>query len=207
MLLGAARGDERERFVFDNEKWGHEVEVAPFAIARACVTNEEFAAFVAAGGYLRRELWSEEGWRWRAARDARHPAYWRQDGCGWQERRFDAFVPLDADAPVRHVSAHEAEAYCAWAGRRLPTEAEWECAAGMLASGDVWEWTASPFRPYPGFAADPYAEYSEPWFGDHRVLRGSSFATAPRLVHAKFRNFYKPQRVDMFVGFRTCGIA
>ncbi|MCC6192957.1 MAG: ergothioneine biosynthesis protein EgtB [Burkholderiales bacterium] len=206
MFKGAAHGDERERFVFDNEKWGHEIDVAPFAIARRCVTNAEFAAFVAGGGYARDDLWPAEGRRWREARRATHPAYWRREGGPWQERRFDRWVTLDDRAPVRHVSAYEAEAYCAWAGRRLPSEDEWECAADSLRTGDVWEWTATPFLPYPGFAPDPYAEYSQPWFGDHRVLRGGSFATAPRLQHRKFRNFYRPERVDMFVGFRTCAL-
>lgn len=207
MEKGAARGDEVNRFVFDNEKWGFEVTVAPFAIARRCVTSEEFAAFVEDAGYTRRDLWSAEGWRWREARNASHPAYWRRNHGAWRERRFDRWSALDGGAPVRHVGAHEAEAYCAWAGRRLPTEDEWECAAGSLVTGGLWEWTATPFLPYPGFAPDPYAEYSEPWFGDHRVLRGSSFATAPRLAHRRFRNFYKPERVDMFVGFRTCARA
>ncbi|MFO1398344.1 MAG: selenoneine synthase SenA [Burkholderiales bacterium] len=232
--LGAERDDVRRRFVFDNEKWAHDVEVAPFALSSRCVTQREFAAFVADGGYRHASLWTGEGRAWREAVAREHPAYWRQQDGQWQQRRFAQWVPLADDAPVMHVNAFEAEAYCAWAGRRLPTEAEWEFAAvhgahagdanldhrhaGPIAAGargdglahligNVWEWTATPFAAYPGFAADPYAEYSAPWFGDHRVIRGGSFATRSRLVHARFRNFYRPDRHDMFVGFRTCAPA
>lgn len=108
-----------------------------------------------------------------------------------------------------HVNAHEAEAWCTWAGRRLPSEVEWEAAWPHLdARGRVWEWTSSVFAPYAGFSADPYAEYSAPWFdGNHRVLRGASVATAPRNRWRTWRNFYVPARSDMFCGFRTCAAA
>jgi iron(II)-dependent oxidoreductase len=226
--LGAEPG--RDAFVFDNEKWAHDVELAPFRIARAPVTQAEYAAFVEDGGYRRRELWTEEGWAWRTAAGAERPLYWR-DG---ERRVFDRWVPLEPHRPVIHVSAHEAGAWCRWAGRRLPTEAEWERAAagapmrGNLdlavgdtvdvgafadadsavglrqATGNVWEWTATTFGPYPGFARDPYAEYSEPWFTGHRVLRGGCFVTRARLLRPTWRNFYPPDRRDVWAGFRTC---
>jgi iron(II)-dependent oxidoreductase len=232
-LLGAPRDSEHARFVFDNEKWAHAVDVAPFAMADRCVTNAEFLDFVEAGGYARPDLWSVAGWAWKERNARRMPAYWRRVDGAWQQRSFADWMSLADGLPVMHVSAHEADAWCAWAGRRLPTEAEWECAASASARrpdahldhaatvpvpagcsedgfahllGNVWEWTASAFTPYPGFHADPYADYSVPWFGSHRVVRGGSFATRSRLIHPAFRNFYLPERADLFVGFRTCAL-
>ncbi len=174
--LGAGPGDG---FAFDNEKWSHPVVLEPFRMATRPVTYGEYRKF-------------------------REPLYCKDA----KVRRFDRWVPVQDEEPVRHVSWHDATAYCAWAGRRLPTEAEWELAAlaGLENSGHVWEWTSSTFLPYPGFVRDPYKEYSEPWFGTHKVLRGSSFATPPGVAHARFRNFYTPERADMFVGFRTCAL-
>jgi iron(II)-dependent oxidoreductase len=174
--LGSKPG---EGFAFDNEKWSHPVVLEPFRISRRPVTYGEYRRF-------------------------REPPYCK-DG---KVRRFDRWIPIPDDEPVRHVSWHDAKAYCEFAGRRLPTEAEWECAAlaGLENTGHVWEWTESAFLPYPGFLRDPYKEYSEPWFGTHKVLRGSSFATPPGFAHARFRNFYTPDRSDIFAGFRTCAL-
>lgn len=238
-------------FVFDNEKWAYEITLEPFAIARTPVTNGQFRAFVESGGYQTRALWSAEGWHWLKEIGPLAPRYWRRMNGAWLERRFDRLQPIEEDAPIVNVNFFEAEAYCAFARRRLPTEAEWECAATRAPSlgrkalfpwgeqitgrthanldgqwvapvdaypagdsgdgcrqmlGNVWEWTASTFAPYPGFVRDPYQEYSEPWFGTHKVLRGGSFATPARLIRSTWRNFYQPHRNDPFAGFRTCAL-
>jgi iron(II)-dependent oxidoreductase len=188
---GAFRlGAERDgAFHFDNEKWAHPVVLAPCRISRGLVTNAEYLRFVEAGGP--------------------RPVYWRKERAGWQSRRFDRWIDLPLEEPVIHVSWNDAQAYCRHAGRRLPSEAEWECAALSGAglehlTGAVWQWTATTFLPYPGFLRDPYAEYSEPWFGTHKVLRGGSFATHATIAHPRYRNFFTADRSDIFAGFRTC---
>lgn len=124
-------------FLFDNEKWAHDVTVYPFQMAKAPVTNEEFAAFIDDNGYKRRDLWPDVGWGWRQEMAAEHPVYWIPDGPGkWQMRRFDQIIDLPPHEPVIHVNWFEASAFCAWAGRRLPTEVEWEVAAALEPDGD-----------------------------------------------------------------------
>ncbi|BDT59980.1 ergothioneine biosynthesis protein EgtB [Massilia varians] len=206
LLLG---GEQQRGFVFDNERQAFPCQVAPFVIDAGLVSNADYLAFMRDDGYRRAACWSQAGSDWLAQTGRVAPRYWRPDGAGgWLEQRFGARVPLDPRAPLRHVSLHEAEAYCRWAGRRLPTEQEWEFAAASghpdFHWGGLWEWTASPFLPYPGFTADRYREYSAPYFGSRQVLRGASFATPGRLRSPHFRNFYQPQRDDIFVGLRTC---
>jgi gamma-glutamyl hercynylcysteine S-oxide synthase len=244
-------------FVFDNEKWAHPVEVAPFRMARAPVTNTEFALFVDDGGYERREFWSDEGWAWCEYVSAEHPVYWSRGEDGWTHRRFDKIELLPPYQPIMHINWYEAEAYSRWAGRRLPTEAEWELAASAEASpdgssitshkrlypwgdelpaprranldgrllgpvdvaafpegdsafglrqmiGNTWQWCYDTFGPYPGFVPDPYKEYSQPWFGDHKVMRGGCWSTRGRMLRNTWRNFATPERRDIFAGFRTC---
>jgi len=255
LLLGAPGSAP---FVFDNEKWCHPVTVAPFRIARAPVTNAEFAAFVADGGYRHEALWDAPGWAWRVEAGAEHPVYWQRDGeGGFGMRAFERVVDLAPHRPVVHVNWYEARAFCRWARRRLPREREWEAAAlcepsadgraladtkrrypwggrgpdaqrcnldgralgcvdvAALPAGDsafgcrqmlgnVWEWCADPFTPYPGFTPDAYKEYSQPLFGHTRVLRGGAWVTRSRMVTGLHRNFFGPERRDVFAGFRTC---
>ena len=175
-------------FAFDNEWSAHPVELGPFEIDADVVTWERYLPFLAATG-------------------AEPPRYLRQHGATWQWNRFGAWEALPLDAPATHLTWFEADAWCRWAGRRLPTEAEWEAAAMTQAGfvwGQVWEWTASRFLPYPGFVAHPYRDYSAPWFGDRYVLRGASRATSPRMAHPRYRNFFLPERNDIPNGFRSC---
>lgn len=218
--------DAGQGYTFDNERPAHEVAVPGFEIDAQPVSWTQYVEFVADGGYDRPELWLPAGWDWlqqQVQREGRRaPRHVEQIGVarpgvkgggqgGVLQRWFGQTVRLGGWSPVMHVSWWEADAWCRWAGRRLPTEVEWEVAAHQGAArgfrwGDVWEWTAGTFDGYPGFSADPYRDYSEPWFGTHKVLRGASLATRQRMKSPKYRNYYLPGRDDFFSGFRSCAL-
>ena len=212
LLFPATRwtlGSDASGFVFDNERAAHEVALPEFEIDAQAVSWSQYGEFVEDGGYDERGHWSDAGWAWVQREGRRTPRHVDQMRQGVLQRRFGKLVRVPLAQPVVHVSWYEADAWCRWAGRRLPAEVEWEAAAHQGAMrgfrwGQVWEWTASTFRPYPGFRADPFRDYSLPWFGSHKVLRGASFATRARMRSAKYRNFYPPERDDLFAGFRSC---
>lgn len=237
-------------WAYDNERAAHEVDLPPYWIDTTPVTNADYALFIEEGGYQDPRLWTEEGWRWRLEAGLSAPQYWRKAGEVWLRARFGQIEEVPPDEPVQHVCWYEADAFARWAGKRLPTDAEWERAArwdpltgeshhwpwgdtepttahanlgqGLLRPaavgaypagvspvgchqmvGDVWEWTASDFGPYPGFRAFPYREYSEVFFGDgYKVLRGGSWATHPSACRTTFRNWDLPIRRQIFAGFR-----
>jgi len=196
-------------FAFDNERAPHPVAIPEFEIDAQAVTWAQFGEFVEDGGYDERAHWSQDGWDWLQREGRRTPRHVDQMRHGVLQRRFGVLARVAAAHPAVHVSWHEGDAWCRWAGRRLPSEVEWEAAAHQGATrgfrwGDVREWTATTFRPYPGFVAGPWRDYSLPAFGASKVLRGASFATRPSLRGARLRGFAPAERDDGFFGFRSC---
>jgi ergothioneine biosynthesis protein EgtB len=189
-------------FHFDNEAPRHRQWLDPFAISLQLVSNGDFAAFIADGGYRRPELWMSEGWAIQQARGWQAPRYWRDD----DEFTLAGRQPRLAELPVRHLSWFEADAYARWAGVRLPSEAEWELVGAQLpqAFGLLWQWTASPYRPYPGFApaAGAVGEYNGKFMSSQMVLRGSSVLTPAGHGRLTYRNFFPPSSRWMAAGLR-----
>ncbi len=221
LLLPATQwrlGSEPGGFVFDNEKWAHPVQLPECEIDAQPVSWAQYVEFVDDGGYDSAALWHTDGWAWLQAQDAlegrRGPRYVDHIGVASgavMQTRFGAPVRMAGNQPAMHMSWWEADAWCRWAGRRLPSEAEWEMAALTAVRrgfrwGEVHEWTASSFRPWSGFSAAPWSGYSLPWFGRAKVLRGASFATRARMKHPKFRGFALPGDDVRFVGFRSCAV-
>ncbi len=218
-------GSPAQGFAFDNELGRHPIELAACTMDAAPVSWSRYLPFVQAGGYQDPQWWSPAGWAWLQQSGLKAPRYLRRvfkpnaiDSGANSAITTWAKVPnnvesgtvcsLNPAASATHLSLHEAQAWCRWAGRALPTEAQWEYAALTqpgFAWGSVWEWTASSFAAYPGFVPHPYRDYSQPWFGTHQALRGACAATSPWLAHARYRNFFEAHRNDVAAGFRSCG--
>lgn len=191
---------------YDNEQPRHVFRRRGGHIAEYPVTNAEYLAFMESGGYRRRKLWSLDGWAWLGNTRVDCPALWRRAEYSWYELSASGPRDLKPDAAVRGVCFYEAEAFSRWAGAKLPHEFEWEAAAraGLLRGvGQVWEWCANRFHPYPGFRPFPYEGYSTPWFDDrHGVLRGASEHTLPPVRRTSFRNFYTLDKRHICAGLR-----
>jgi ergothioneine biosynthesis protein EgtB len=199
-------GHDGSGFCFDNELPRHQVLLRPFRIASRPVSNGEYRAFIADGGYRRAELWLSDGWARVQEEGWEAPLYWLKDDDGSAGAVFtlSGVQPLDPHAPVEHVSFYEAAAYAAWRGARLPTEFEWEVASPLFDHGEVWEWTRSSYDPYPGFKPldGTVAEYNGKFMVGQMVLRGGSSATPPGHIRASYRNFFPPGARWQFSGIR-----
>lgn len=217
-------GHDGGGFAFDCEGPAHTAWLPRHAIADRLVTNAEWMRFIDAGGYAEPRHWLSDGWAWVQAEGIEAPLYWAREGDGWSRFGLDGRRAIDPAAPVTHVSFYEADAYAAWAGARLPTEAEWEAAAppsasgGMTSAGAVeprpdegggwygqcWQWTGSAYRPYPGFRAAEGAvgEYNGKFMSVQFVLRGSSCATPAGHTRPTYRNFFHPHQRWQFTGVR-----
>jgi len=208
-----AIGHDRSGFAFDNEQPRHEVLLAPYRLADRLATNAEWVGFIRDGGYGRAELWLSDGWARVQEEGWKHPIYWSPNEdpeTGWSEMTLGGLVPLDPHAPVAHVSYYEADAFARWSGKRLPTEFEWEHAV-MSAPADfrqaenvLWQWTASPYSPYPGFTpgAGAVGEYNGKFMINQMVLRGGCVATPTDHVRPTYRNFFYPHHRWQFSGVR-----
>jgi len=203
-----AIGFEGEGYGFDNEGPAHQVLIQPARIARSLVTNGQWLEFMADGGYTTPSLWLSDGWAMVGAEGWNAPGYWQEVDGAWQSLTLGGKRPVDPGAPVTHVSYYEADAFARWAGKHLPTEAEWEVAAraGLLddAFGKVWQWTGSAYLPYPGYRAADGAlgEYNGKFMVNQMVLRGSSHATPAGHARASYRNFFPPPARWQFSGLR-----
>jgi ergothioneine biosynthesis protein EgtB len=191
-------------FCFDNEQARHKVWLEDFRIACRLVSNREYLSFMEAGGYENFIWWHAEGWDWVKKNAVGSPLYWHRIGGEWHHYTLAGLRPMAMEAPVCHISYYEAVAYAAWKGMRLPTELEWEAAAGHFGWGKRWEWTESAYLPYPGFtkAAGAIGEYNGKFMVSQMVLRGASVATPPDHSRSTYRNFFPPHLRWQFTGIR-----
>lgn len=197
-------GHAGEGFSYDNEHQRHKVYLHGFEISDRLVTNEEYIEFIEAGGYEQFQYWLDDGWTWVQSDKINSPLYWHKVDGVWHHYDLDGFKPVNLNAPVKHVSFYEANAFAAWKGKRLPTEAEWEVASDKFDWGERWEWTNSAYLPYPGFeiAEGAVGEYNGKFMVNQMVLRGASVVTSPGHSRNTYRNFFQPKHQWQYTGIR-----